>query len=75
MLLKIVHETNLTYSAPISESTVDDYVKQGILPPPIQLGGSVRWSWDQVQASLASLPGARKVSDDPFIAGVKNVSS
>jgi len=57
----------------ISETTVDDYVRRGLLPKPVRLGGSVRWSWIQVQAileaHLASGP-----SDDPFMAGLNNVS-
>jgi predicted DNA-binding transcriptional regulator AlpA len=58
----------------ISETTVDDYVKRGILPKPIQLGGSVRWSWAQVQASLETLTRSGQALD-PFIAGLRNVSS
>ena len=58
----------------ISESTVDDYVKRGLLPKPFQIGGSVRWNWAQVQASLEPLAGSGQPSD-PFMTGVKNVSS
>ncbi len=57
----------------ISETTVDDYVRRGLLPKPVRLGGSVRWSWSQVQALLDahSISGP---SDDPFMAGLNNVS-
>jgi predicted DNA-binding transcriptional regulator AlpA len=57
----------------ISETTVDDYVRRGLLPKPVRLGGSVRWSWSQVQALLDahSIGGS---SDDPFMAGLNNVS-
>ncbi len=57
----------------ISETTVDDYVRRGLLPKPVRLGGSVRWSWSQVQALLDahSISGS---SDDPFMAGLNNVS-
>jgi predicted DNA-binding transcriptional regulator AlpA len=57
----------------ISESTVDDYVKRGLLPKPLRIGGSVRWNWAQVQAALDSGTGGN-ISEDPFMAGLKNVS-
>lgn len=60
----------------LSESTIDDYVRRGILPKPIHLGGSVRWCWATVQASLSPLAGsAGSPSQDPFMSGLKNVSS
>lgn len=55
----------------ISVSTVDEWVKQGILPPPIKRGGSVRWCWAQV---VASLEPSSEVDDDPFMKAVSNVS-
>ena len=57
----------------ISETTVDDYVRRGLLPKPVKLGGSVRWSWSQVQA-LLDVHSISGPSDDPFMAGLKNVS-
>lgn len=57
----------------ISESTVDDYVKRGLLPRPVRLGGSVRWSWIQVETALESVSFDRSL-DDPFLVGLKNVS-
>ncbi len=68
-----VSKATLAAELDVSESTVDDYVRRGILPKPIQLGGSVRWCWAQVQASLAPLSGPAAPSD-PFMAGVENVS-
>lgn len=56
----------------ISETTVDDYVRRGLLPKPVRLGGSVRWSWLQVQALLEA-HSTSGVSDDPFMAGLNNV--
>ena len=32
----------------ISDLTVRRWVRAGKLPPPIRLGRSVRWPWDQV---------------------------
>ncbi|MGR3804827.1 helix-turn-helix transcriptional regulator [Marinibacterium profundimaris] len=54
----------------MSESTVDAYVQRGLLPKPFKWGGSVRWSWADVQACLdAQVAGG----DDPFMNGVDNV--
>jgi predicted DNA-binding transcriptional regulator AlpA len=69
-----VSKATLAAELDISESTVDDYVRRGLLPKPIHIGGSVRWCWAQVQASLNPLAGSSK-STDPFMAGVKNVST
>jgi predicted DNA-binding transcriptional regulator AlpA len=70
-----VSRATLAAELDISESTVDDYVKRGLLPKPIQLGGSVRWSWAQVRTAIEPLIGASVTLDDPFMAGVKNVSA
>lgn len=71
-----VSKATLAAELDLSESTIDDYVKRGLLPKPIQIGGSVRWCWAQVQASLGSMAGAGQHSEnDPFMAGVKNVKA
>lgn len=58
----------------ISESTVDEMVRRGILPQPARLStGCIRWSWDAVQAALASLQTGGDTAD-PFMAGVANVT-
>ena len=69
-----VSKATLAAELDISELTVDDYVKRGLLPKPIHLGGSVRWCWAQVQASLEPLAGSGQPSD-PFIVGLRNVST
>lgn len=60
----------------ISESTVDEMVRRGVLPRPIHLSsGCVRWSWTSVEASLASLTGASDDgSSDPFMAGARHAA-
>lgn len=59
----------------VSESTVDELVRRGVLPKPIRLSnGCVRWSWGAVTASLASLDGAAETAADPYLAGAANVS-
>ncbi|MDM8167141.1 transcriptional regulator [Roseovarius sp.] len=54
----------------MSESTVDSYVQRGLLPKPIRVGGSVRWSWADVSSALSSQASS---GEDPFMAGVSNV--
>jgi predicted DNA-binding transcriptional regulator AlpA len=69
-----VSKATLAAELDISESAVDDYVRRGLLPKPIQLGGSVRWSWASVLASLQPLAGSAQPLGDPFIIGLNNVS-
>jgi predicted DNA-binding transcriptional regulator AlpA len=60
----------------IAESTVDDFVRRGVIPRPVRLtSGCVRWDWLAVRAAMASLAdsGSCTQSDDPFMAGVENV--
>ena len=54
----------------ICESTVDGWVKRGLLPEPIRRGGSVRWCWAEVVASLNS---QQACDTDQFMAGIDNV--
>jgi predicted DNA-binding transcriptional regulator AlpA len=72
---------SLAEALDMAESTVDEMVKRGILPPPIKLStGCVRWRWADIETALASLKdGAKAVgrdtpSADPYIRGVYNVS-
>lgn len=60
----------------ISESTIDEYVRRGILPKPARLSdGCVRWRWAAVQSSLASLESnADSAPVDPFMEGARNVT-
>jgi len=47
----------------ISESTVDDMVKRGVLPKPVKLSaGCVRWRWETVDRALASMGEANQQS-------------
>jgi predicted DNA-binding transcriptional regulator AlpA len=60
----------------VSESTVHEMVRRGVLPSPVKLSsGCVRWCWADVQLALDSLaPGkTAEAKDDPFIRGVRNV--
>jgi predicted DNA-binding transcriptional regulator AlpA len=58
----------------VSETTIHEMVRRGVLPQPIKLSsGCVRWCWADVEAALASLS-APKATNDPFIEGVRNVT-
>jgi predicted DNA-binding transcriptional regulator AlpA len=59
-----------------SESTIDELVKRGTIPPPIKFSsGMVRWDWAAVQAAISGLKvGASTVITDPFVAGLQNVA-
>lgn len=67
-----VAKSTLAAELDISEATVDAWVQRGILPKPIKVGGSVRWCWAQVDASLAA--SASSSEADPFMQGLSNVS-
>jgi predicted site-specific integrase-resolvase len=36
----------------ISPSTVPEWVEQGIIPPPREVGGKVMWKWSEVDEKL-----------------------
>lgn len=67
-----VSKATLAAELDISESTVNSLVQRGILPKPIKMGGSVRWSWAQVVEALAA--SASSSEADPYMQGVSNVS-
>jgi predicted DNA-binding transcriptional regulator AlpA len=60
-----VSKATLAAELDIGESTVDDLVKRGVLPRPIRIGGSVRWSWAAVQEALTSMGTGEAM--DPFL--------
>lgn len=62
----------------VSETTVHEMVRRGVLPQPIKLSaGCVRWCWADVQLALASLCGGKlpESNNDPFLKGVRNVQA
>lgn len=65
-----VSKATLAAELDMSESTVDVYVRRGLLPKPIKRGGSVRWCWAEVDADLRRQAAG---GDDPFMAGLDNV--
>lgn len=56
----------------VSESTVDEMVRRGVIPQPIRLSaGCVRWRWETVDMALASLAGSSDDSTSQISEGVK----
>ena len=66
-----VSKATLAAELDVSESTVDNLVQRGVLPKPVKIGGSVRWSWSQVDAALGAVTTTPEA--DPFMRGVSNV--
>jgi predicted DNA-binding transcriptional regulator AlpA len=59
----------------LSERTIDEYVRRGVLPMPIRLSdGLLRWHWATVERALISLQGAPLEEEDPAVAGVRHVA-
>ena len=61
-----VSRASLAAELEIGQSTVDDLVRRGVLPMPIKIGGSSRWSWAAVQEALVSM-GTGGNAADPFL--------
>lgn len=59
----------------VSETTVAEMVRRGVLPTPYKLSsGCVRWRWSEVEVALASLKPGSDTTSDPFLSGVKNAT-
>lgn len=68
-----VSKSTLATALEISESTVDEMVRRGVLPRPVRLSsGCIRWRWQSVDIALASMESGGKdaPSEDPM-AGVQ----
>lgn len=62
----------------VSETTVHDMVRRGILPRPVKLSaGCVRWSWVDVERSLGALAGHASggAPPDPFMEGARRATA
>jgi predicted DNA-binding transcriptional regulator AlpA len=56
-----------------SESTVDEMVRRGVIPPPLKLSsGCVRWRWADVDMALQSL--GQGSGDDQISRGIRNAA-
>lgn len=61
----------------MSETTVQEMVRRGVLPKPVRLStGCVRWCWEDVQLAIGSKAGTPAAANaDPFLAGAFNATS
>ena len=60
-----VSRASLAQALEISETTVDEMVRRGVLPKPVKLSaGCVRWRWETVDQALASLGGTPQDSSN-----------
>ena len=65
-------KSSLARELDCAESTIDELVRKGILPPPLRLSsGCVRWCWQEVTMALASLKQIGTANaGDPYLAAV-----
>ena len=79
-----VSAETLAYRLDCSRSTVDDYVRRGLLPRPRIIGNLQRWRWSEIEAWIANqgaiheqtlLRNADTDEDDPYSLGVKRVTA
>lgn len=61
----------------VSETTVHEMVRRGVLPQPLRLSkGTVRWCWADVQTALASMSaGGSADAPDPFLEGARHATA
>jgi predicted DNA-binding transcriptional regulator AlpA len=70
-----ISRKQLAWELDSSESSVDELVRRGVIPPPIKLtAGCIRWSWQAVQERLAIV--SDTVDDgDPYMTGAANATA
>ena len=77
-----VSAESLGYILDLSRSTIDDYVRRGLLPKPVKVGSCLRYRFAEVEKfiaasndELAQINGnALSGEEDAFLTGIKNVS-
>jgi excisionase family DNA binding protein len=69
-----VSAETLAYRLDCSRSTIDQYVKAGLLPKPILLGNLVRWDFAAVKAYIEARHNGelRDGEEDEFLRAVRN---
>ena len=64
----------------IKPGAIDQYVKRGLLPPPIQVGEALLWRWADVDQFISGSVGVTSAEamaqndDDPYIAAIDNAA-
>jgi predicted DNA-binding transcriptional regulator AlpA len=80
-----VSAQTLAYRLDCSRSTVDDYVRRGLLPKPISVGTLQRWRWSDIEIWIVHTSvrfrsqesvshNAGPDEEDPYCLGVKRVT-
>ena len=79
---EFVSAETLAYLLDYSRSTVDDYVRRGLLPKAVTVGTNPRWHWptvvtfiEQHNAVAASPQSAPPSEDDVYLLGAKRAAS
>ncbi len=69
-----VSAETLAYRLDCSRSTIDAYVRSGLLPKPFMLGNLVRWDFAAVRDNIKGLSvgDARGEGEDEFMKAVRN---
>jgi predicted DNA-binding transcriptional regulator AlpA len=81
-----VSAETLAYRLDCSRSTIDDYVRRGLLPRPRNVGNLQRWRWRDIEAWIAgpcvgslrpdsAADDTDSDQDDPYSLGVKRVTA
>jgi predicted DNA-binding transcriptional regulator AlpA len=78
-----VSAETLAYRLDCSRSTVNDYVRRGLLPTPRIIGNLQRWRWSEIETWIASQDAIRYElgsgneddEDDPYSLGVKRLTA
>ncbi|MGO9170407.1 MAG: helix-turn-helix transcriptional regulator [Rhodomicrobium sp.] len=73
-----VSAETLAYRLDCSRSTIDAYVRLGLLPKPQSIGNLQRWDFGQVKAFIkaqnvatSELQGSASVEEDAYLKGLK----
>jgi predicted DNA-binding transcriptional regulator AlpA len=57
-----------------AESTIENWIRQGLFPPPKKIGGKNLWQWSKVEKHLAHEPELSQSSGDNEIARITNAT-
>jgi len=58
-----------------SESTIDEMVRRGVIPPAMRLSsGCVRWRWADVDLALKGYAPGNDSEGDPISRGIRNAA-
>ena len=56
------------------ESTIENWVKLGLFPVPVKIGGKRLWRWKDVERHLADRTGVSAASEDDIAERIRNVT-